>query len=261
MKESLKVFLACFIGGFIGTAVALQLGLFWWLGLILGGFVGYMAYEFKAVIRACQNAWQAVIRIRITRKQRQKFGNYLKIYFRAWFSLFVCGSNVAIGMGLLFGLVGLLFGFADKNMGWSIFKFSMVYTGGITLVISLVMCIPGAFDGQVEKQLLRCNPIRVYFRIVPKYIFLGVVCLIKLIIRTPKLIAKAAKTIAKFARHAFIEIHSDERLLCGIDAAIGVAIGWVAGNALVGGLSGGLFGVINYEVISKRILHLAPKRN
>lgn len=255
MKESLKVFLACFIGGFIGTAVALQLGLLWWFGLIIGGFVGYLAYEFKAVIRACKTAWQAVIRIRITKRQRRKFGNYLKMYFRAWFSLFVCSSNIAIGSGLLFSL-------ASKAVGWSVFVLFIEATIVFTLVVSFpLMYSSGAFDDQLEKQLLHYNPIRVYFRIVPKYAFLRFVWLIKLIIRAPRFIAEVAKTIAKFVKHVFIEIHSDERLLCGIDAAIGVAIGWVAGNALVGGLSGGLFGVINYEIISKRVLHLVPRRN
>jgi len=254
MKESLKVFLACFIGGFIGTAVALQLGLFWWLGLILGGFVGYLAYEFKAVIQACKAAWQAVIRIRITKRQRRKFGNYLKIYFRAWFSLAAGAYGTAwIGVGLLLGfLAGKC-----KGMDWG--TFGEVTMWAILLVS--VFCLGLTRDEGSRKELLRYNLVRVYLWLLPKYIFLGVVCLIKLIIHAPKLIAKAAKTIAKFAKHVFIEIHSDERLLCGIDAAIGVAIGWAAGNALVGGFSGGLFGVLNYEVISKRILHLAPKRN
>ena len=257
MKESVKIFVACFLGGFIGTVVALQLGLFWWLGLIIGGFVGYLAYEFKAVIRACKTAWQAVIRIRITRGQRQRFGKYQKMYFRAWFSLFVCDSNVAIGMGLLFSLVALLFGLADKDIGWSIFKFAIACTSGFITLLSLVMCIPGAFDEQVEKQLLHYNPVRVYLWIVPQYIFFGIVWFIK---RVPRFIVGVAKTTAKLVKHVFVEIHSDERLLCGIDSALGVVAGWIAGNALIGGLAGGLFGILNYEIVSKRILHLSPKR-
>ncbi len=42
--------------------------------------------------------------------------------------------------------------------------------------------------------------------------------------------------------------------------AIGASIGYFSGNALIGALAGGVFGVLNYEILSKRILHLVPVR-
>ena len=43
---------------------------------------------------------------------------------------------------------------------------------------------------------------------------------------------------------------------CAVDAMIGAAVGFFAGSAIIGALVGGLFGVLNYEVVSKRLLHL-----
>lgn len=55
-----KVFIASALGAFIGSLVALQLNAYlWWLGLIAGGLVGYLSYEFKAVLRAIPVAWHA----------------------------------------------------------------------------------------------------------------------------------------------------------------------------------------------------------
>jgi hypothetical protein len=78
--------------------------------------------------------------------------------------------------------------------------------------------------------------------------------------------------LGRFAWHLVELIHSKERLLCGIDGAISGAIAYflfatphmslVAKGATVffGGLIGAALGVLNYEVVSKRILHVAPAR-
>ncbi|OGZ36037.1 MAG: hypothetical protein A2V60_01840 [Candidatus Portnoybacteria bacterium RIFCSPHIGHO2_01_FULL_39_19] len=71
-------------------------------------------------------------------------------------------------------------------------------------------------------------------------------------------LVKLAKLMTKFIKTIFITIHSEIRLLCGVDAAIGTAIGYFAGNAIIGAIAGGLFGLLNYEVVSRRILRLVP---
>jgi hypothetical protein len=53
-----KVFLAGALGGFVGTMVALQVATrFWWLGLIVGGLVGYLSYEIREVLAVLREAW------------------------------------------------------------------------------------------------------------------------------------------------------------------------------------------------------------
>lgn len=73
----------------------------------------------------------------------------------------------------------------------------------------------------------------------------------------------------RFAWHLFRLIHSDERVLCSIDGTLGgvVAYVWLISPSmslmeqvvlvLFGGLFGVAFGVINWEIVSKRILHVA----
>lgn len=64
----------------------------------------------------------------------------------------------------------------------------------------------------------------------------------------------------KFFKLAFINIHSDIRLLCGVDSALGATAGYLLGNALYGGLIGVMFGLINYYVISIKVLKLQPQK-
>lgn len=68
------------------------------------------------------------------------------------------------------------------------------------------------------------------------------------------------KAFCLFARTVFIAIHSSERLLCMVDAAIGVAVFHFTGNNIfLGMLAGGILGVINYEIVSVRLLKLTPR--
>ena len=64
----------------------------------------------------------------------------------------------------------------------------------------------------------------------------------------------------RFSRIFFLLVHSDIRLLCGVDAALGCAVGYFFGNALFGGVAGGVIGLLNFEIVSKRILHIDPAR-
>jgi len=51
-------------------------------------------------------------------------------------------------------------------------------------------------------------------------------------------------------------VHSDLRLLCMTDAMFGALVGYFCGNALVGGITGALLGVLNYRFISVKWLKL-----
>ena len=79
--------------------------------------------------------------------------------------------------------------------------------------------------------------------------------------------------LGRFAWHLFKLIHSEKRVLCAIDGTLGGAMSyiWFASSAMsfpeqvvfvvFGGLLGAAFGVVNWEIISKRILHVAPASN
>jgi hypothetical protein len=61
-----------------------------------------------------------------------------------------------------------------------------------------------------------------------------------------------------FLKQLFLLIHSEMRLLCLFDAALGSVIGYFAGNVLIGAIAGGVLGVLNFEILSRRILRLVP---
>lgn len=73
-----------------------------------------------------------------------------------------------------------------------------------------------------------------------------------------------------FFWHLFKLIHSEKRVLCAIDGTLGGAVSyiWFASASMsfaeqavlvvFGGLLGAAFGVANWEIVSKRILHLVP---
>jgi len=252
MSKTMKVFLACFLGGFIGTIVALQLHAFWWLGLLIGSFVGYLTYEAKQVVCAIKQSWKTVIGIRIiSRKQWKKFTRML--YDSAKLILVACSIFASF-------IVCILPVFLLKN------PFGVALSLGLCIILSIARIIDVTRDK--DDPLTTClhlNPIYLYLWLTPKYLIIGIVWLLKLIFhvipRTPKFLAKTTKIIGRFIKTVFILIHSDELLLCGIDAAIGTVIGFITGNAVVGGLAGGVFGVLNFEIISKRILHLVPAKS
>lgn len=79
--------------------------------------------------------------------------------------------------------------------------------------------------------------------------------------------------LARFVWYLFKLIRSQKRVLCGFDSAIGVAVTYILlGSKAVtpgqqimvvicGGIIGAVVGVLDYEIISKRLLHLVPMTN
>ena len=79
--------------------------------------------------------------------------------------------------------------------------------------------------------------------------------------------------LGRFAWHLFKLIHSEKRALCAIDGTLGGAVSyiWFASSVMsfpeqvvfvvFGGLLGAAFGVANWEIVSKRILRVAPASN
>jgi len=63
-----------------------------------------------------------------------------------------------------------------------------------------------------------------------------------------------AKAIGMWAKETFIYIHSEMRVLCFVSAALGACVGYFLGSATIGAIAGCVFGIVNYEIVSKRIL-------
>ncbi len=250
-----KIFTACFLGAFIGALVALQLQpQLWWIGLVIGGFAGYLSYEFKAVLRAVPTAYSAA-------RGWRPDGEFWKVKVR----------NIGIFIGLTQTmLVGLFLAFVHTpSAAISITPESWNAIALMTVVMHVMMGLCGftmpARDRRGEiiympDSYSEMNPFKVYLWHLPRATFFAVRWMIVGLPQALAFCLRVAGFLKRFSVFLFREIHSDARLLCACDASIGAAIGYFTGNAVVGGIAGGIFGVLNYEVVSKRLLHIEVRR-
>lgn len=205
-----KVFLVCFFGGAVGTFVALQLWQpIWWVGMLVGGLMGYLSYEFKGVASAIQTGTMSLYSGLRTNFRTNPWETVLTAitvppligvvtYFATWFFIYAPWA--------------LMLGLDEFNCHARMVGCTFFGNVGTVSVAVLLSIIAGAV----------------------------IVC------------------AALGTRWLFIQIHSEIWLLCGLDAAIGTGIGYYLGSALIGAVVGGIFGLVNYQIISVWWLHLVP---
>lgn len=260
--ERWKIAVACFIGGVLLGAVAFLLApAYSWFGLLAGIAGGYLSYEFREVLHAIPRAWTAAV----APETRRAYVVVLR--------------GLAVGLGAIF-MTGINFSpllLVAMSMGpyWqegrsSELAFLLWWTcfiAGIAWVAfhKILPKPPGAFVtlGEFRELILWWNPVMLYGYQIPR----GTWWVMR---RIPAAVAAAGIALGRFAWHLFILIHRKERLLCVVDGTLGGAVAWlwlspsaetVAAKVFVTfacGLLGAAFGVINYEVVSKRVLKLVP---
>lgn len=260
MEKTLKIFISCALGAGIGTMVSSEInGYFWWLGLLAGGLTGYLSYEFRKVLVAIRTAWYQVIGYR---------PNWDLIMRRFWGTL--SGMSLLISALVFGGLVALgiyhlVPGSEDLKSPLALLGFFTYHIPGVPAFFKVLSLTKekegGSTTADIKRTLLYTNPVAILLY----WPF-------KVLIKTPRAIVKGVKLATPYAKRGigrliifvktvFILIHSELRLLCGVDAAIGAAIGYLAGSVFIGMITGGIVGILNYEIISRRILHLAPLKS
>jgi hypothetical protein len=254
MNTSAKVFLACAFGAFVGSLIALQLGIkFWWLGMLAGGLCGYLTYEIQEVFSTIRTAWNATIS---WRPNKEWWGG--AICYAFFMSVFLMTIMAPIGLLAALNIV------LTSKMGW----IETVEIASVSLILFWLfvfsVCVAGYCDADesLVNTAIRCgkkyNPFSFYFWVLPRFIGKIIYFLVTFIPDLGTAMAKGFCLLFKFVKTTLRLIHSDLRLLCGTDAAIGAAIGYFCGNAIIGALAGGVFGVLNYEIVSKYIFKLVP---
>ncbi len=260
MNRTVKVFLACAIGALVGSLIALQInGVFWWMGLLAGGLTGYLSYEFSTVIRMIPRAWRMATSWRM---------NWARLYSPL---LSIARHILGIVMMAVTFASYSVFGAIFNIYSWNDVSETFVAFASIFFFFMLVCFKPLITDVTMSSKevvkygvisLLCANPVVVSVWFLPRFLFWVLPRgIFWVAVRTPKAIRIIAVVLARFVYYLFRLIHSEERLLCGVDAGIGTIIGYISGNAFVGALAGGIFGVLNYEILSKRVFHLVPTRN
>lgn len=258
--KAMKVFFACALGAFVGSIVALQVShLFWWIGAIAGFVVGYLSYEFKEVIQAMKIAAGKVFGWKPDKAK-------LKLFLRFWFWFSLVLMTVVVGnLIVLSGAFLLLHETEASDVFFMLALWEFVFC---QIVISLIACHRARrrIRMRVNEAALflelswKGNPIAVYFYWLPCLIIRLISWITKKALAIAAAIPALTVKVAQFLWETFVLIHSDIRLLCGLDAAIGVVIGYFTVNALIGALAGGLFGVLNYHLISIKLLKLVPAK-
>lgn len=243
MERTLKIFISCALGAGIGTLVALELNhYFWWVGLLIGGFVGYLSYEFKEVVSTTRQSWHAIIGWRPNWDKLRLRWKYFWLFQFCVF-LFILNLIPIFGIAYFFALIGFI-PVATVNL--------LVFFSYVVLPVLCFILVPITPDFWIEKfsqeelrelkkEMSQIYPTKVYLKWLP--------CLIKKF-------SGGMVMVFKFIKNIFILIHSDIRLLCGVDAAIGAGIGYYAGSVIIGMLAGGALGIVNYEFVSRRLLKL-----
>lgn len=237
-----KVFFACALGAFIGALVALQMSpALWWFGAGVGFMSGYLCYEFRAVLSAIRNTWKSVIGW----SPNAPFWRMIGVAFISMFSLATIWTSV------FFLLMLAVSGDEPVSGRLGILGFStLVYVFTGLMFPTMATMITATNVGPSEYEFIRKRAPEFFVEAHPL-----TVCLKGL----KELIAFGRKMPSFFGK-VFRLIHSDMRLLCGVDAAIGAGIGYFAGNAFVGALAGGILGVANYYLVSVKLLKVVPEK-
>jgi hypothetical protein len=250
--RSLKIFLAVFAGSLIGGLACRHIGFpFWFLGLLIGGLVGYLAYEPLAVLKAIPVAWRWACReMKLSgRLLRENWRTILLIFFagelaffwvfvpitfltgeisRTPLSVWLIGSFMCFCMS--FCVFYLMYDLKEGNKVWREYKFFLTHL----------------------------NPVSLVLYTIPVYWFRTTWYMIKGCWHHRQAPLIAGRFLGLFFWKLFLIIHSQERLLCFIDASIGAALVYfIHYSPLYGALIGALFGVVNFEILSKRVLKIA----
>ena len=255
MNTTKRIVLACFLGASLGALCALQFNhYFWWLGILIGGGIGYLSYEFNTVISATKNTWDRY-RNHSWAPMKKEFQEAVAILHIVSFGVLMTMEAVVLGFCWVFAICYVL-----QMKGF--FRGSSLTEGlfGIMFILGVLLAMPSLMIGFfalklkskghkvenmcIEEFCAQMSSIFIWMLPPPAVCW----CLVKGFVKIPA----AFKIVVRFTKHLFILIHSELRLLCMTDSLIGGLVGYYYGNAFIGGLAGAAFGVINYKLISVR---------
>lgn len=299
MDTTKKIAIACFVGGVLCSSVALVFTPdYWWLGLLAGFAGGYLGYEFReackaipVALRATRNggtvAWDgAVDRVREWRSHDHPFaytGVFLVLPLTIWFAPsfvdFVLGSG-SLGIGITVAVVFLplalveigyvlvlpivFLAFIGARLGercyWRPFISEYDQVEHAAMLSARGYCEKPLTYGNVLRWAAEGLGITALFFVWTLWKYLAI------------RVWQCVYFACRFLWHLFRLIHSEKRVLCGIDGTLGGMISYVwlispsalfAEQVLLvlfGGLLGAAFGVVNWEIVSIRVLKVATKR-
>ena len=250
---------AVMAGTVIGLLVALSVNhWFWWIGLLVGSLIGYLAVDLRQVASTASTAWHAVISWHPNWDFWKKF---------AWGMLL--GFNAALSITAIVTLAVLITNVIRHSYSANMWTGALWFLGSMGMFFALgfgsLLCTEDRgikFENHDTIQ----GKWRYAFLLNPLFLLYALARLtIAGFVKIPGKSKKAAFAIGRFLRMFFILIHSKKRMLVALDTAITVTISYFAWHSLIAVLGGIFVGLIvffiDYKLISVGILHVVPNGN
>lgn len=295
-REMRKIARACFIGGVLFCIAALLVSpRYWWLGMAAGFAGGYLSYEFRSVLAAIPTAWKAAKRTGAGATSTM-FMSWRNWWARPHPFLFAAVPIVLVLQAAWFYNTPYEQTWGRRPTSMTYIMLPILYTelyvigvGVLTMILSGVASI-GAFRDNAFWKGVHDTPryveevraqgyreVTLTYQNAYPWVLMGAWMIGKFFCWTIWKFAALALWfgvlfIGRFCWYLFRLIHSDRRLLCAVDGTLGgVTSYFMLGTSVMtlpemfmligfGGILGAAFGVVNWELVSKRILRLAPAR-
>jgi hypothetical protein len=262
MNTEKSIVIACFTGATLGALLALQLGYFWWVGVLVGGAAAYLSFRFREGIVAARRVWQSMTRPGAAAALRAGLWNMVRmtgamvamLCFGAAILIMIVGvaMSMAAGEGLGFSEQGQVRMAGEASSGA---QYWAVVAGG--LLLAVVLAVLGVLLTASDRKAAARNILSCFLLTPPVLPFtLAIVIGSVLLPYSSKLAVRLAALGFQVSRQIFVLIHSELRVLCMTDAMIGAVAGYFCGNALIGGLIGAVCGWANYKLVSVRLLKI-----
>ncbi|MBP9760219.1 MAG: hypothetical protein KBD24_02510 [Candidatus Pacebacteria bacterium] len=273
-RDLLSVALACGLGAFVGSLIALEvatrMGRGWYFGIIgalIGGALSYVVIDFRAWPVAIRRGYHKVTAWRPPSRL------YWRALFAQWLKMWaLCATTIAMmlvffvavarpvdpTLGLVISIEMLTFLSVTSIWVWSFLSLTL----GLVMALGFVgvrsseedvtthnaRLIRVREDGYVGAKTL--NPIYIAFWLA---------------LRTPKTLSRASMFVlmallllGRFVSAVFVYVHSDRRTICFVGGALGAMVGYGLGSAIVGAVAGVVAGSVSYQFVSVRWLKLNP---
>ncbi len=239
-SKVLRITVVSACSAFLCGLLAVEWGALWWVAPLLGALLGWVGYDPIGLVRGIRFASVATWRKMANREKREPLPGIL---VRRMIWLNVACSVTVIDVLLMLVLLGNLHISGVDLVRWDLLSSLKFLSVPGLVILCLVMLMirdetrrithlfsPSDVARDIatsKKILLFWNPIAFPFT-----------CLYYLV----KWLLAGVWFVADIAIATYVFTISDGRIACAVGASMGVAIGYVAGNATLCGVAGGLVG-------------------
>lgn len=260
--------LASVLWSFVGAFIALEIGqnfqfgqYFWGIGVIIGSLIGYVSGDFADFRSGVARAYQQTIAWRPDR-----------LFWRSAFLTFA--APVVILCHLTAFIFVVMFFSGNLTANWpEMLKIISGFIVVISCFLSLMWMIDEMNDSShlpnIERRwrnhiefqkdiIFNLNPFSFWFYLVPNGIWWLVVRIPSGAVLTASALARAARTFGRFVATTFYYVHTHKRTIRMVAVAIGAAIGYQAGSAIIGAVVGGFVSYVEYQLVAVHILGVVP---